>query len=108
MESTMTESVTLRPILDQVIVELEAPGEKQTAGGIVLPDIATRGKAVPSEPAVVCAVGPGRVSRKGALIAPEVSVGERVLISRHLGTELADGPRRFVVIRACHILGVMA
>lgn len=100
--------IVLRPTLDQVIVELLEPGEKKTDGGLILPEIATRGPAVKTEQAVVVAVGPGRMTRRGFLRQPEVNRADRVIIRRAMGTELKVGNgRRLVICKPEDILAVV-
>jgi len=97
----------LTPILDNVIVEIPVSDE-QVIGGIVIPDKFARGpNSDKVEEATVLAVGPGRVSKKGALCPPEVSPGDKVLINRFMGTELGCDGRRLVVVPPKDILGVL-
>ena len=73
----------LKPLGDRIIVKpLEA--EEKTKGGILLPDTA---KEKPHEGKVV-AIGKGRVSDDGKVIAPEVKVGDRILYGKYSGTEI--------------------
>ncbi len=100
----------IRPILDSVLVELDP--EPQMAGNIHLPEnlrVPTREKG---QLATVLAVGPGRYTRRGRLVRPEVEVGDHVLIRRFCGTELHETAqrqvlRRLAVLEPAHILGVV-
>jgi len=65
----------LKPLADRVIIRLEAKEEK-TKSGIFLPDTA---KEKPQE-GVVVAVGAGKVYDNGQRVAPEVKVGDTVML----------------------------
>lgn len=55
------------------------PLEETTKGGIIVP----RNVKVKHMYAKVLAVGPGRVTEHGVRVAPEVAVGDRVVIGEH-------------------------
>jgi co-chaperonin GroES (HSP10) len=107
MQAIAEREITLRPIGEQVIVELLEGGDRESAGGIIIPEIASRGEAVKTERARVMVAGPGRISRKGALLSPEVQPGQEVLIYRSMGTEMVSGSRRLVIINPKDILAVL-
>ena len=62
----------LRPLHDRVIVK-RIDSETKTASGIVIPDAA----AEKPDQGEILAVGPGRKTDKGELIALNVAVGDR-------------------------------
>lgn len=66
--------MNVRPLNDWIIVEPN-PEEEASAGGIIKPSGA-RDTAVKT--GVVKAVGPGRVTKKGVQVPPDVKVGETV------------------------------
>ncbi|MPM23032.1 10 kDa chaperonin [bioreactor metagenome] len=72
--------MNLRPLHDRVIVK-RLENETKTASGIVIPDSA----AEKPDQGEVVAVGPGKRDDKGALIAPGVKVGDRVLFGKYSG-----------------------
>jgi len=73
----------IKPLGDRIVVKpLEA--ESKTKGGILLPDTA---KEKPQEGKVV-AVGKGKVLENGAVQAPEVKVGDKVLYGKYSGNEI--------------------
>lgn len=93
---------TLIPLGDRVLVErLEA--ETRTAGGIVLPDSA---KEKPIQGKVL-AVGEGKRSDSGKLVAPEVSVGDRVLFGKYAGTEVKLDDDEYLIMPASDILAII-
>jgi len=92
----------LKPLGDRVVIELVEVEEK-TAGGIVLPDTA---KEKPQEGRVV-AVGTGRVLDSGERVAPEVSVGDRIIFSKYAGTEVKYQDKEYLILRESDILAVV-
>ncbi|MFA5276307.1 MAG: co-chaperone GroES [Candidatus Omnitrophota bacterium] len=93
----------IRPLGDRIVVKpLEA--ESKTKGGIVLPDTA---KEKPQEGKVV-AIGKGKVLENGAVQAPEVKVGDKVLYGKYSGNEITtkDG-EELLIMREDDILAVI-
>ncbi|HEY8356603.1 MAG TPA: co-chaperone GroES [Ramlibacter sp.] len=83
----------LRPLHDRVIVK-RLENETKTASGIVIPDNA----AEKPDQGEVLAVGPGRKTDKGELIALNVAVGDRVLFGKYSGqTVKVDGDELLVM-----------
>ena len=72
--------MNLRPLHDRVIVK-RLEQETKTASGIVIPDSA----AEKPDQGEIVAVGPGKRDDKGALIALNVKVGDRVLFGKYSG-----------------------
>ena len=95
-------SMNVRPLYDRVIVKrLEA--EEKTAGGLFTPDTA---KEKPIQGQVI-AVGNGKRTDKGEVLALEVRVNDRVLFGKYSGTEIKlDGEER-VILREDEILAVV-
>ena len=92
-----------RPLHDRVVVKRVAEEEK-TKGGIIIPDSA---KEKPMEGEVV-AVGPGARDEKGALIAPDVKAGDRILFGKWSGTEVKVDGEDLLIMKESDILGVIA
>jgi chaperonin GroES len=93
---------SLVPLADRVLVErLEA--EEKTAGGIVLPDSA---KEKPLQGKVI-AVGEGRRSESGELVAPQVSPGDRVLFAKYGGTEVEVEGEDYLILKEDDILAIL-
>ena len=92
----------IKPLGDRILVEiLEA--EEITKGGIVLPDTAQEKQ----QQAKVVAVGKGRVSDDGKVIAPEVKAGDLVLYGKYSGTELKIDERSLMMLKEEDILGIV-
>lgn len=90
---------TFVPLGERVIVK-PADSEKQTKGGIFLPDTS---KEKPQEGTVV-AVGPGRISDDGKRLAMELSEGDRIVYSKFAGTEYKDGDEEYLILRESDVL----
>ena len=92
-------AVMLQPLADRVVVR-PIEREEQTKTGIYLPDTA---KEKPQEGEVI-AVGPGRVSEDGNVIAMDVKVGDIVIYAKYGGTEIKVGDEDLMILRESDIL----
>lgn len=93
--------MTLKPLGDRVVVK-PIEQEETTAGGIFIPDTA---KERPQEGEVV-AVGEGKLLENGERVAPEVSVGNRVLYAKYGGTEVKVDGTDYLILRESDILAI--
>ncbi len=91
-----------RPLHDRVVVK-RIENDTKTAGGIIIPDTA---KEKPQEGEVV-AVGPGARDDKGAIIAPDVKAGDRVLFAKWSGSEVKIDGQDYLIMKESDILGVI-
>ena len=91
-----------RPLHDRVVVKRVAEEEK-TKGGIIIPDTA---KDKPMEGEVV-AVGPGAREEKGALVAPDVKAGDRILFGKWSGTEVKLDGVEYLIMKESDIMGIL-
>jgi chaperonin GroES len=94
---------SLQPVGERVLVRREDP-EKQSAGGIVLPDVA-QSKATRAR---VIAVGPGRRTRTGVRVPPAIKTGDLVILHQWQGLEAkvgADGCE-YVFVKESEIVAV--
>ena len=83
----------LRPLNDRVVVK-RVEQETRTASGIVIPDNA----AEKPDQGEVVSVGPGKRTDRGALVAMNVKVGDRVLFGKYSGqTVKVDGDELLVM-----------
>ena len=92
----------LKPLADRVVVK-PSKAEEMTKGGIIVPDTAKE-KPVWGE---VIAVGPGRVSDDGKVIAMEVKVGNKVLYGKYSGTEVTIEGEELLLMRESDIFAIM-
>jgi chaperonin GroES len=91
----------VRPLHDRIVVKLAA-AESQSAGGIIIPEIAQEAPVF----ADVLSVGAGAILKGGARRPPAVAVGDRVLLKKRAGVECdLDGVKALVVSEDA-ILGV--
>jgi len=93
----------IKPLGDRIVVKpLEA--ENKSKGGIVLPDTA---KEKPQEAKVV-AVGKGKVLESGAVHAPEVKVGDKVIFGKYSGNEfITKEGEELLILREEDILAII-
>ncbi|WP_299760596.1 co-chaperone GroES [uncultured Pontibacter sp.] len=95
-------SINIKPLADRVIVA-PAAAEEKTKSGIIIPDTA---KEKPQRGEVV-AVGEGKVSEQGALMKPQVSVGDTVLYGKYAGTEISVDGSDYLIMRESDILAIL-
>ena len=92
----------IQPLSDRVLVK-RLDIEEKTAGGIFIPDTAKE-KPVLGE---VVAVGPGRLSEEGKLIAMNVKVGDTVLFTKYVGNDV-PGDENLVIMSEDNILATVS
>ncbi len=92
----------IRPLHDRIIVK-RVEEEEKTKGGIIIPDSA---KEKPAE-GKVTAVGKGRTTEDGKIVAMDLKVGDRVLFSKYAGTEVKIDGVEHLIMREEDILGVI-
>ena len=94
--------MAIKPLADRIVIEtLEA--EKQTAGGIYIPDNA---KEKPQKGKVV-AVGTGRVTDSGSTLALVLKVDDVVLYGKYAGTEVSDEGKDLIVLKESDVLAIV-
>ena len=92
----------VRPLADRVVVKPLEEAE-QMKGSIYIPDTA---KEKPSQGEIV-AVGPGKMSDEGARIAPDVTVGDKVLYGKYSGTDVTLDGDEYLILRESDILAIV-
>jgi chaperonin GroES len=93
---------SIRPLGDRVLVK-RIQEEEKTKGGIIIPDTA---KEKPQEGLVV-AVGKGKTTEEGKVIAPDVKKGDRILFGKYSGTEVKIEGEEHLILREDEIVGVL-
>ena len=94
--------MNLRPLHDRILIKRVE--EKETAkGGIIIPDTA---KEKPQEGEVI-AVGHGKKTDKGQVIALDVKAGDRILFGKYSGTEIKLDGEEYLIIREEEVVGVI-
>jgi len=92
----------LRPLHDRILIKRVE--EKETVkGGIIIPDTA---KEKPQEGEVV-AVGNGKKTDDGKVIALDVKAGDRVLFGKYSGNDITIDGQEYLILREDEILGVL-
>jgi chaperonin GroES len=92
----------IRPLRDRIVVKRREESE-QKVGGIIVPDTA---KEKPQEAEVV-AVGPGRLSEDGEVLAMAIEVGDKVLIGKWSGSEVTIHDTEYLILKEDEVLGVL-
>lgn len=92
----------LKPLGDKIVVK-RLDAESKTAGGIVLPDTA---KEKPQRGKVV-AVGAGRTTDTGKVVAPSVKAGDQIIFTSYAGTEVKVGPDELLVMSESDVLAIV-
>ncbi len=94
--------MSIKPLADRILIQ-PAEAETKTQSGIYIPDNA---KEKPMQGTVV-AVGAGRKSDKGEVIAPDVKVGDKVLYGKYSGTEITVDSKSYLIVKESDILAVL-
>ena len=94
--------MNVKPLADRIIL-LPLEAEQKTAGGIIIPDAA---KEKPQKGEIV-AVGPGKISDKGAKIEMSLKVGDKVLYGKYSGTEIKVDNSDYLIMRESDVLATL-
>ena len=95
--------MNIRPLHDRIVVKRIEEETEKTAGGLFIPDSA---KEKPQQGEVV-AVGKGKRSDDGKLIAPDVQPGDRILFGKYSGSDIKIDGTEYLIMREDEILGVL-
>ena len=93
--------MTIKPLTDRVVVKM-VEVEETTKSGIILTGAAKEKPQV----AEIVAVGPGGVV-DGNEVKMYVKVGDKVLMSKHAGTEVKLDGEEYTIIRQGDILAIV-
>ena len=92
----------IKPLHDRVLVRRVEEVTK-TSGGIIIPDTA---KEKPLE-GIVEAVGTGKITPDGKIVALTVKEGDKVLFGKYAGTEIKLDGESLLMIREEDLLGII-
>src|ERR1700742_4465621 len=92
----------IRPLHDRVVVKRLEEGETKH-GTLFIPDSA---KEKPQQGEVV-AVGKGKKSDDGKLIALDVQVGDRILFGKYSGSDIKLDGDEYLIMREDEVLGIL-
>lgn len=90
--------MNIKPLADRVVIKM-VETEETTKSGIILAGAAKEKPQI----AEVVAVGPGGVV-EGKEIKMELTVGDRVLISKYAGTEVKLDGVEYTILRQADVL----
>ena len=94
--------MNVRPLQDRLLVRRVEQAET-TKGGIIIPDAA---KERPLEGQVI-AVGSGKRTEDGVLVALDVKAGDRILFGKYAGTEIKVDGVEHIILREDEVLGIV-
>ncbi len=90
--------MNIKPLADRVVIKM-TEAEETTKSGIILAGSAKEKPQI----AEVVAVGPG-ATVDGKLVPMELSVGDKVLMSKYAGTEVKLDGQEYIILRQDDIL----
>ncbi len=93
--------MNIKPLADRVVIKM-VEAEETTKSGIILAGSAKEKPQV----AEVVAVGPGGVV-DGKEIKMELTVGNKVLISKYAGTEVKIDGVEYTILRQADVLAIV-
>lgn len=93
--------MNIKPLADRVVIKM-VEAEETTKSGIILAGSAKEKPQV----AEVVAVGPGGIV-DGKEIKMELSVGDKVLISKYAGTEVKVDGVEYTILRQSDVLAIV-
>ena len=85
--------LNLKPLSNHIFLET-SEGNKTTKSGIYIPETAEKEKPVTGR---VVAVGPGKLSERGALVPLTVKVGDMVLFKKYGMDEIEVDGNKYMV-----------
>ncbi len=99
----MASKIIIKPLFDNVLVK-PVEAEKKSAGGIIIPDTASKEKPQIGE---VMAVGAGAFDEAGKLIPMVIKVGQKVLFKKWGGDEVKVENEEWKLVRQTDILAII-
>lgn len=95
--------MNIQPLSDHILIE-PIKGEEKTKTGILIPETAEKEKP---EQGRVIAVGPGRKTVAGKIIALGVKQGEKVLFTKYGLNEIKIEDKDYLIAREEDILAII-
>lgn len=93
--------MTIKPLADRIVIKM-VEAEETTKSGIILAGSAKEKPQV----AEVVAVGPGGLV-DGKEVVMNLSVGDKVLISKYAGTEVKVDSTEYTILRQADVLAIV-
>ena len=95
--------MNIKPLQDRVVVR-RVEEQKASAGGIILPGSAQEKENMGE----VIAVGPGKASTAGTIIAMTVKAGDKIMFAQYSGQEVKDNTgETLIVMREDDIIAII-
>ena len=94
--------MNFRPLHDRILIK-RIEEKESVKGGIIIPDTA---KEKPQEGEVV-AVGNGKKTEDGKVIALDVKAGDRILFGKYSGAEIKLDGQEYLILREEEVLGII-
>ncbi len=94
--------MNFRPLHDRILIK-RVEEKEAVKGGIIIPDTA---KEKPQEGEVV-AVGHGKKTEDGKVIALDVKAGDRILFGKYSGAEIKMDNQEYLILREEEVLGII-
>ena len=94
--------MNFRPLHDRILIK-RIEEKEAVKGGIIIPDTA---KEKPQEGEVV-AVGHGKKTEEGKVIALDVKAGDRILFGKYSGAEIKIDGQEYLILREEEVLGII-
>ena len=93
--------MTIKPLADKVVVK-KLQAEETTKSGIIL----SSGAQQKPQIAEIVAVGPGGIV-DGKEVKMELSVGEKVLVSKYAGTQVKIDGTEYTILSQSDVLAIV-
>jgi chaperonin GroES len=94
--------IDIRPLYDRIVVK-RIDEQETTRNGIVIPGSA---QEKPQEGEVM-AIGKGKRLEDGAVVAPDVKAGDRILFAKYSGNEIKLEGIEYIIMREDDVLGIL-
>jgi chaperonin GroES len=94
--------MNIRPLHDRILVK-RVEEKEAVKGGIIIPDTA---KEKPQEGKVI-AVGHGKKTEDGKVIALDVKAGDLILFGKYSGAEIKMEDQEYLILREEEVLGIL-
>jgi len=95
--------MNIKPLADHVLIE-PIKEEEKTKSGIFLPETSQKEKP---EQGVVIAVGPGKMTEEGKVLAIAVKKGDKVLFTKYGPNEIKVDGKEYLIAKEEDILAVI-
>ena len=104
-QSKPAKKMTIQPLADRVLVRREEGPAVKSLSGLIMPETSSKEK---SKLGVVVAVGPGRISDEGKMIATSVKIGAKVVFNAGWDNEVdMHDDEEYFLVKESDILAII-